>query len=187
VSADATPWLRATFAVAVAVALIATVACSDSYGPAARSPATGAPTATASASPVSPQPSVTPQAGLEVTTVRFATESGDAIDLRVEVADTPGERYVGLMHRESLGDGAGMLFVWPEETSSGFWMRNTLIPLSIAFISREGVIRDIQDMEPLDETLHYAPLPYVYAIEVNQGWYEENGIGVGDRAEITIP
>ena len=161
---------RTALAIAGVGALIATAACSDSYGPAARSPATGAPSATASASPdIS-----------SGTTVIFTTAEGDEVELAVELADTPEERALGLMNRESLGKESGMLFVWPEETSSGFWMRNTLIPLSIAFISREGVITDIQDMEPLDETLHYAPLPYVYAVEVNQGWYGDNGIGVGD-------
>ena len=143
-----------------------------------------APTAAASSSPAGPQSSATPQTGLEVTTITFTNEDGDSIDLTVEIADTPEARSTGLMHRESLGEDRGMLFLWPEETTTGFWMRNTLIPLSIAFISREGVVIDIQDMEPLDETLHYAPLPYLYAVELNRGWYEEKGIGVGDEVEV---
>jgi len=126
----------------------------------------------------------TPGSGLGVTTITFTNADGDTIDLTVEIADTPEKRGTGLMQRESLAEDAGMIFAWPEETSSGFWMKNTLIPLSIAFISREGVITDIQDMEPLDETLHYAPLPYFYAVEVNQGWYGDNGIVVGDAVEV---
>jgi uncharacterized membrane protein (UPF0127 family) len=79
-----------------------------------------------------------------------------------------------------------MIFVYTEDTQGGFYMRNTLVPLSIAFIGADGVIIDIQDMQPLDETLHYAPAPYRYAVEVNQGWYGRNGIRVGDGVELRL-
>jgi uncharacterized membrane protein (UPF0127 family) len=78
-----------------------------------------------------------------------------------------------------------MLFVWPEDTASGFWMKDTLIPLSIAFIDAGGKIVGIQDMQPLDETLHHSPSPYRYAVEANQGWFAERGIAVGDS--VTLP
>jgi uncharacterized membrane protein (UPF0127 family) len=116
--------------------------------------------------------------------VTLTNSAGREVVLSVEVADTPEERSVGLMFRESLPEDAGMIFVYTEETTLGFYMKNTTVPLSIAFIGRDGVIIDIQDMQPLDETLHYAPAPYFYAVEVNQGWYARNGIGVGDRAEV---
>jgi uncharacterized membrane protein (UPF0127 family) len=90
--------------------------------------------------------------------------------LTVEIADTPDERARGLMYREALDADSGMLFVWPADTGSGFWMKDTLIPLSIAFIDSGGVIVDIQDMEPLDETLHRSPEPYRWAVEANQGY-----------------
>lgn len=106
------------------------------------------------------------------------------VPLLVEIADTPAKRSQGLMGRESLPDLAGMLFVWPEDTASGFWMKDTLIPLSIAFIDSNGAIVDIQDMEPLDETLHRSPKPYRWAVEANQGWFDEQGISVGDKVQL---
>jgi hypothetical protein len=105
--------------------------------------------------------------------------------LTVEIADSPEERARGLMFRDSLPADAGMLFVWPGDTLSPFWMKDTLIPLSIAFIDADGVILHIEDMEPLDETLHVSPKPYRYAVEANQGWFEEHGIEVGDG--VTLP
>jgi len=113
-------------------------------------------------------------------TVAFSSSTGESFSLTVEIADTPEKRSQGLMGRESLPEDAGMLFVWPEDSSSGFWMKDTLIPLSIAFIGAAGLIVDIQDMEPLDETLHHSPQPYRYAIEANQGWFAEHRITVGD-------
>jgi uncharacterized membrane protein (UPF0127 family) len=118
--------------------------------------------------------------------VTFTNSDGEEVVLSVEVADEPEERTTGLMHRASLPEDAGMIFVYPEGTTTGFYMRNTTIPLSIAFIGADGVIIDIQDMQPLDETLHYAPGTYMYAVEVNQGWYARNGVGVGDWAAVFL-
>lgn len=102
----------------------------------------------------------------------------------VEIADDPAERSRGLMHRESLPEDQGMLFVYPEERDSlGFWMKNTLIPLDIAFVDRELRIVDIQRMEPLDETTRYSAAPAMYALEMNAGWFEKHGVRVGDRIE----
>ncbi len=91
------------------------------------------------------------------------------------------------MFRESLAEDAGMLFVFERETEAGFWMKNTLVPLSIAFISAGGVILHIEDMEPLTENLHYSPQPYRYAVEANQGWFARNSIGVGDTLQPPLP
>lgn len=119
------------------------------------------------------------------TYIRFSPQASDVIPvLAVEIADTPEERRVGLMNRETLPAGAGMLFLFPEDTEAGFWMKDTLVPLSIAFIDSAGQIIDIQDMEPLDETLHNPPGPYKYALEANQGWYDDNGIEVGDSIKV---
>jgi uncharacterized membrane protein (UPF0127 family) len=132
------------------------------------------PTAMTSATPAQTTP-----AGPAVT---FHTSTGTSASLSVEIADTVEERAVGLMNRESLAEDAGMLFAWPEDTESGFWMKDTLIPLSIAFIDAAGVIVDIQDMQPQDETLHYSPAQYRYAVEANQGWFARYGIEARDTA-----
>ncbi|HET9476721.1 MAG TPA: DUF192 domain-containing protein [Dehalococcoidia bacterium] len=134
------------------------------------------PAATATATPAQTTP-----AGPAVT---FHTRAGTSASLSVEIADTVEKRAVGLMNRESLAEDAGMLFAWPEDTESGFWMKDTLIPLSIAFIDATGVIVDIQDMQPRDETLHYSSSPYRHAVEANQGWFAEHGIEAGDTVDL---
>ena len=105
------------------------------------------------------------------------------IEIRVELADEPAERQTGLMFRESLAENQGMLFAYPEERTLGFWMKNTLIPLDIAYIDREGRIVDIKQMEPQSSETHNSAAPAMYALEMNQGWFEANGIRVGDVIE----
>lgn len=99
----------------------------------------------------------------------------------VEVADTPETRAQGLMFREQLEKDAGMLFVFENERTLSFWMKNTRIPLSIAFIDRHGIIQDIKDMSPFDERPHVSSKPVKYALEVNQHWFSNNDIDVGDN------
>ena len=118
-------------------------------------------------------------------TVRF-TRAGHETTLLVEVADTAEERAQGLMNRESLDEDAGMLFVWPEDTASGFWMKDTTIPLSVAFITEAGSVIDIQDMEPLSEERHTPDQPYRYAVEANQGWFDDNGVEIGDLVQLPV-
>ncbi len=105
------------------------------------------------------------------------------IEIRVEIAADADERQQGLMFRESLEENQGMLFVYPEQRTLGFWMKNTLIPLDIAYIDREGRIVDIQQMEPQTTETHNSAAPAMYALEMNQGWFEANGIRVGDLVE----
>lgn len=105
------------------------------------------------------------------------------IEVMVEIADDNEERSRGLMHRESLPEDQGMLFVYTDERTLSFWMRNTLIPLDIAYIDREGRIVDIQQMEPQDSTTHPSAAPAMYALEMNQGWFEAHDVEVGDRIE----
>ncbi len=114
------------------------------------------------------------------------TRAGQDVTLLVEVADESAERSQGLMNRQSMPEDAGMLFAWPADTSSGFWMRDTLIPLSIAFVTSGGVVIDIQDMELLSEELTNAPRPYRYAVEVNQGWFGDNGVRVDDLLQLPV-
>ena len=106
--------------------------------------------------------------------------NGETVRLQVEIADTDAERQRGLMGRTSLGQDRGMLFVFDSEQTLSFWMKNTLIPLSVAYINSKGRIIDIQDMQPLDETSHPAAEPAQYALEVNQGYFAERGVEVGD-------
>ena len=102
------------------------------------------------------------------------------ITLNVEIAQDPESLQEGLMFRESLPENQGMLFVFPYERILSFWMRNTYIPLDIAFINSAGQIIDIQTMEPIDESKHYiSSAPALYALEVNGGWFERHQIGVG--------
>lgn len=105
------------------------------------------------------------------------------LTLTVEVADTPDERHLGLMHRDSLGEDRGMLFVYPGEAPRSFWMQNTKIPLSIAYIDREGVILNLADMTPMSTQGVPSEGPAMYALEVNQGWYVAHGIQPGDKVQ----
>ena len=101
-------------------------------------------------------------------------------EIWVEVAKSPAERAKGLMERRQLGKDTGMLFIFEREDHHGFWMKNTLIPLSVAFMDREGKIAKITDMEPLTLETHDPPKPILHALEMNKGWFAENGIKVGD-------
>ncbi len=118
-------------------------------------------------------------------TVAIDSNEGE-VEVQVEIADSPEEQARGLMDRTALGEDRGMLFVFPEEDERSFWMRNTLIPLSIAYLDSEGRIVDIQDMKALDDVPpHYVSAePARYALEVNRGFFEERGVEVGDRAEL---
>lgn len=103
------------------------------------------------------------------------------VRLEVEVADTPETRTRGLMFRENLPENGGMLFVFPESRRRSFWMKNTLVPLSIAYIREDWVILEIYEMEP--QSLEAVPSrnPARYALEVNQGFFAEHGIEPGSR------
>jgi uncharacterized membrane protein (UPF0127 family) len=101
-------------------------------------------------------------------------------EIWVEVAKTPEERSLGLMGRKHLAQDEGMLFIFEAEDYHSFWMKNTLIPLSIAFIDRDDRIVWVTDMKPLTLDSHVPPKPVLYALEMNQGWFSKNGIKVGD-------
>jgi uncharacterized membrane protein (UPF0127 family) len=122
----------------------------------------------------------------ETAIVGINTARGERVEVRVEIADEEAEQKRGLMERTALAEDAGMLFVFPGERPRSFWMRNTLIPLSIAYIDGDGGIVDIQDMEPLDESPHPSAAPAQYALEVNQGFFEERGVRVGDEADLPV-
>jgi uncharacterized protein len=102
----------------------------------------------------------------------------------VEVADDARERSLGLMFRDHLAPNAGMLFVMSKPERASFWMKNTTLPLSIAYINPSGVILEIHDLQPLDEKPVPSAFPNIgYALEMEQGWFRENGILAGDRIQ----
>jgi uncharacterized protein len=120
--------------------------------------------------------------------VRVVSASDTAI-LRVELAVTDEQRTLGLMARSALAPDAGMIFLYDtlQPDSSGFWMFRTRIPLDIAFLDDEGIIRAIRTMAPCDSTFaascpsYPAGVPYRAALEVNRGYFDRQGIAVGDR------
>lgn len=123
--------------------------------------------------------------------VIIATTS-DTFTLGVEIAETETQRQRGLMQRTSLAPDSGMIFLFQQDQKPDdvFWMYNTLIPLSIAFLDAEGVIGSIHNMEPCTSPYpQYCPnyaagVPFRAALEVNRGYFEEHQIGVGDRVTL---
>jgi len=111
--------------------------------------------------------------------------------VNLQLARTEAEREQGLMYVDNLAPDSGMLFVYDSPSRESYWMYHTLIPLSIAWIDRDGTILDIQDMPRLNDPNDvqeasrtvYTPavMPYWYALEVNQGWFVQNGVGVGQQ------
>lgn len=99
--------------------------------------------------------------------------------IEAEVAASDQNRQVGLMNRKAMPQQRGMLFVFMQNTTHCMWMRNTLIPLSVAFIDDEGYIINIEDMQPQTEDNHCARQPARYALEMNLGWFAQRGIKPG--------
>lgn len=125
-----------------------------------------------------------------VSPITAVTLHGDAGPVRVSVeeADTPDEREHGLMDRRSLGVDEGMVFVFDGATDGSFWMKDTLIPLSIAFWNEDGRIVGIRDMDPCtaDPCPTYgSPEPYVGALEVNQGFFDDHEVTLGDTIDLS--
>lgn len=119
-----------------------------------------------------------------VPSVLIRTAGGSRYLLRVEIASTEAEREHGLMYIRALDSDSGMLFTWPRASTDPFWMENTYIPLTVAFVNRSGVIIGMDDMAPLTLDFHYATGPYTAAIEVNEGYFASHGITVGDRVMV---
>jgi uncharacterized membrane protein (UPF0127 family) len=108
--------------------------------------------------------------------------------LEVELAATPDARVCGLSNRAALPDNYGMLFIYPTPRPRTFWMKNTFIPLSIAFLDDSGLILSIQHMTPMQTDERYrSPQSVRYALEVNQGWFDRHGVLVGDVVEMKLP
>jgi uncharacterized membrane protein (UPF0127 family) len=181
-----------------AVSLALGLACSDEDGDReGAAPVAGADGAAARALP----------------SIAFRGGAGRTATLAVEVADDPNEMQCGLMHRMSLPEGQGMVFIYAQDANGGFWMRNTLIPLSIAYAAADGRIVDILEMKPVPSPgmtpwrlpdgrevaiadgqpvpqgatwVTYPPrAEYRYVIEANQGWFSRHGIAVGDHVDVS--
>lgn len=179
---------------ALALAVVLGACAADDPGPAATaalpSPTVGAGSG-GTPSPVGAQLSSCrqeqgePQSGLPTVEVAFGSRVVTA-----EVVSTPAQRRTGLMHRTELGEDAGMLFLFPDPLSGGFWMCNTRIPLAIAYLRDTGegtfevvAIRRMQPC-PEDRCPVYEPgAAYDAALEVNPDWFDEAGVAVGSRAE----
>ena len=101
--------------------------------------------------------------------------------ITAEMATTPQSRTIGMMFREKTAPNHGMLFVFEYKAQQCFWMLNTPLPLSIAFIDEDGTILQITDMAPKSEALHCSQRPVRYALEMEQGWFAKKGAGVGSK------
>lgn len=99
--------------------------------------------------------------------------------IRAELAVTPAQQATGMMFRQEMGANEGMLFVNDESSERCFWMRNTLIPLTIAFIADDGTIVNLADMQPRSEQRHCSAAPVRFALEMRQGWFAQRGIKAG--------
>jgi uncharacterized membrane protein (UPF0127 family) len=163
----------------ISVALLAAaLACTARIiKPAEQAPA--AVTATAAPVPAPPPPDVSQEQNLPA----VALHVGPAL-LHTQIASTPEEQEKGLMFYPSLPDNDGMIFLLPEVGPATFWMKNTLIPLSVAYIDRNGVILEIHDMKPLDTSITRSDSDQVaYALEANLHWFALNGVKPGDRID----
>jgi len=157
--------------------LVVTAACSST------SSTTGAPT-------TSPAPTTSTSAAGTSTAAVTIDGAGGTVDLpAVELAATPEDRERGLMGRTELGADEGMLFAFPEPWTGAFWMKDTLIPLSIAFWGGDGRLLDILEMEPCTADpcpTYSARASYTHALEMNAHWFDDRGIEIGDRVELTF-
>ena len=101
--------------------------------------------------------------------------------IQAEVAQSPEQRAIGLMHRKSMAPNEGMLFIFEQPAQQCFWMKNTLLPLSIAFLSDDGGVVNIEDMQPQTLDSHCSRQPVRMALEMNQGWFAKRGIKPGHK------
>ena len=104
-------------------------------------------------------------------------------NIRAQLAVTPQQRQIGLMHRREMPNHEGMLFVFDQPQQQCFWMRNTLIPLSIAFLADDGTVVNLADMQPQSDQSHCSARPVRYALEMNQGWFAKRGVKPGTRID----
>lgn len=102
-------------------------------------------------------------------------------NMQVEVALTPQEHAIGLMHRSSMGANEGMLFVFDRPGVQCFWMKNTLIPLAVAFVADDGTVVNLDEMKPQTLDSHCSTQPVRYVLEMNTGWFKKKGVKPGQK------
>jgi uncharacterized protein len=103
------------------------------------------------------------------------------LNIKAEVAQTPQQQQIGLMHRTSMGANEGMLFAFERPGQQCFWMKNTLLPLSIAFVADDGTVVNVDEMKPQTLDTHCSARPVRYVLEMNAGWFKKHGIKAGDK------
>ncbi len=130
--------------------------------------------------------SVAPNSGLPIATVSVMSASGGSpVHVEAEVASTQAQRQQGLMFRTEMAENRGMLFLFRQDTRGGFWMKNTHLPLTIAYIGSDGTIQELREGVPFDEQNILTPeKAYRYVLEMNSGWFERHNLGVGDTVEL---
>ena len=119
------------------------------------------------------------------TTLVIKKEDESTVSVKVEIAKTESERAYGFMNRKKIPDGTGMIFIFEYDMILTFWMKNTPTALSIAYIDKNGIIRDIFDMTPFSLAGVQSTSSVRYALEVPKGWFQKNGIKPGDKVEIS--
>jgi len=116
----------------------------------------------------------------------FAFEIG-SVSLTAQLAIDPARQSKGLMHRETLGENQGMLFISQRPRQQSFWMRNTVIPLDIGYFTEDGVLREVYPLYPRDETRVVSRRDDIfYALEMNRGWFQKSGVRAGDRLNLAL-
>jgi uncharacterized membrane protein (UPF0127 family) len=123
---------------------------------------------------------------LETAELRIERAGAAPVTVRAEMARTSEQRNQGLMYRKSLPDGEGMLFMFDRDEALSFWMKNTLIPLSIAFIASDGTIIEIKDMRPHDQSPVQSSRSARYALETPRGWFGRAGVRPGDKLALNF-
>lgn len=121
--------------------------------------------------------------------ITFTNQCGQSVPLSVDIAADDARRATGLMSISTLPADQGELFAFTDVAEGapvqiGFWMKDTLVPLSIAFVGEDGTVQEIQDMQPETVDIHLPAQPYLYAIEANQGWFTRNAIAAGSRVDL---
>ena len=126
-----------------------------------------APFASAQTEPQAPLATMPIQAGMHI--------------VQAEIAQTPEQRQMGLMLRKTMADSHGMMFVFEQAATQCFWMKNTLLPLTIAFVADDGRIVNFADMKPMDENSHCSKEKVRFALEMNKGWFDKRGLKEGSK------
>jgi len=114
-------------------------------------------------------------------TLQRTTLNAGMHQITAQVALTPQQRQIGLMHRKDMPQPEGMLFIFEESSVQCFWMKNTLLPLTAAFVADDGTIVNLVDMKPQTTDSHCSTKPVRYVLEMNQGWFAKKGIQAGAR------